>query len=459
MTHKRANQPWRRLVFGLSIVLTLLALTLTPAAAQTFAPPAAASRPFVLAVPPYGSITVAVNGHCLDYGLPFPGASLKLTGLASDPVRAAIAFSLANDAYTAENLPQAQQAVWHFTNKLSVAGDKFALAQEIVTHAQTTKPSDLDTATISLVEAVQQGLVSARVGSFQNVSNPAYFGKGALTITNLTDRTQALHLPYGMVFQDASKAGFQKMAIFPASLPQAGGASVAAAQSACQQATIALPAAAATKLLVQGYCQNYGLPFPSRSLTPLKLAPDMIRNTICYNETMGYVQSDMWQAQLAIWRQTDHLDKGAEFPLVNEIAAFAASGVQPGDIGPDCISLPDAVEQKIVSAQIGDYTDISDKTYFGKGTLVIVNLTAQPQKICIPYGTVFKDAERSGTQDMAIFLAALPAAGDVEAQTVPEAAVAPEALPTTGAPLAIWLALIGLVLVGIGAALQRLQSR
>jgi hypothetical protein len=100
------------------------------------------------------------------------------------------------------------------------------------------------------------------------------------------------------------------------------------------------------------------------------------------------VETDLWQAQLAVWRQTDDLDKGAEFPLVNEIAAYAESGVEPGDIAKSCTVLPDAIESNLVSAEIDDFTNISDPAYFGKGTLVLTNLTDAEQTICIPFGTV-----------------------------------------------------------------------
>lgn len=336
-----------------------------------------------------------------------------------------------------------------------MTGDKFKLAQEIVAYVEGgAKSKDLDAKSLSLVDAVKQGLVAASIGDFKNISDPPYFGKGTLTITNLSDKTQTVHLPYGMVFQDTQKPGVQNMAIFPAALPQAQGANLAAAAGVCNQVTIRLPAAAATKVLVHGYCQNYGLPFPSKTLAPVKLASDVIRNTICYNEAHGYAESDMWQAQLAIWRQTDKLDKGAAYPLTNEIATYAQSAVKPGDIGSNCVSLPDALDKKLVSAEINDYTDISDLAYFGKGTMVVTNLTAQEQTICIPYGTIFKDIGRTGTQDMGIFPTARPAAVDAEAQKVPEAKAAPAALPATGAPLPA-LALPGLGLIGLGLALRR----
>jgi hypothetical protein len=75
-------------------------------------------------------------------------------------------------------LAQTQQAVWHFTDKVTVAGDKYQLASDIVAAAEGATPADLDAASAALPDAVKDGKVSAVVYDFKNVSNPAYFGKG-----------------------------------------------------------------------------------------------------------------------------------------------------------------------------------------------------------------------------------------------------------------------------------------
>jgi hypothetical protein len=168
---------------------------------------------------------------------------------------------------------------------------------------------------------------------------------------------------------------------------------------------------------------DYGAPFPGEVLRIIDLAPEVIRNTVCYNIAKGYVKDDIWQAQLAIWRHTDELDKGAEFPLVDEVAAYAESGVEPGDIGEDCIPLPEAVEEGLVSADIDDFQNTTDPEYFGKGTMVLANLTDEELSICLPYASAYKDDVQTDVQDMAVYPDQEPDPEDLEE---------PELLPVSG---------------------------
>ena len=85
--------------------------------------------PFVVAIPSYGTLKIAVNGHCLDYGLPFPGTTISPVEVAADEIRLAIVYSLAQGYYTEENLEQVQWAIWHFTNGVDITGDDDALAR------------------------------------------------------------------------------------------------------------------------------------------------------------------------------------------------------------------------------------------------------------------------------------------------------------------------------------------
>ena len=66
-------------------MLVTLLLALVPAVALADNPQSI--PPFVVAIPPFGEMEVAVRGHCLDYGLPFPGAALSLVGVADAEVR------------------------------------------------------------------------------------------------------------------------------------------------------------------------------------------------------------------------------------------------------------------------------------------------------------------------------------------------------------------------------------
>jgi hypothetical protein len=218
--------------------------------------------------------------------------------------------------------------------------------------------------------------------------------------------------------------------------------------------SIKLPAQDSVDVLVHGYCLDYGAPFPGQELKPLELAPDVIRNTVCYNIAKGYVEDEIWQAQLAIWRQTDQLDQGPEFPLVDEIADYAESGVEPGDIGSDCVPLPDAVEEGLISADVSEFVNTTDPEYFGKGKMVLVNLTDKEQNICLPYATAYKDETQTGVQDMAVYPDQRPDLQDLEE---------PQVLPEAGSSLSsnelysLLMLAVGVLLVGSGFALRRLS--
>ena len=95
-------------------------------------------------------------------------------------------------------------------------------------------------------------------------------------------------------------------------------------------------------------------------------------------------------------------------------------------MGDDCIPLPDAVEDGLVSADIADFENTTDPEYFGKGTMVLVNLTDEEQNICLPYATAYKDEENTGVQDMAVYPDQRPDPKDLEE---------PELLPESGSPL------------------------
>jgi hypothetical protein len=435
------------------IVVSFLALilALVPSIALADSPEVG---PFVVALPRYGIIEVAVNGHCLDYGLAFPGSTLNPADMADDEIRLAITYSLANGNYTADLLEQTQWAIWHFTDGLDVSGADKSVANEIVEYAKSgAEPTDLDSGSTSLVDAVAKGWVSVTLDDFENVSDPPYFGKGTLVIMNRIDQTLVLHIPYGVVFKDAVQSGVQDMALFPAELPQADPemATEAMRETVCHPLAVKLPANETADVLINAHCLDYGLPFPGEQLTAGELVPDVIRNTICYNLDRGYLEKDLWQAQLAVWRQTDDLDMGSEFPLVDEIAAYAESGVEPGDIGADCVALPDAIEQGIVSATLDDFTNISDPPYYGEGTLVVTNLTDSDQLICLPYGTAFVDETQSGVQDMGIFVSMKP--------DVPEPSD-PKIMPVTGGTIATGqYAMIGMLLLGAAFAIGGLVLR
>jgi len=407
-----------------AVVLLVLAVYSALAPALALADDRERIPPFVVALPSYGTLEIAINGHCLNFGLPFPGTTLAPIEVAEDEIRLAIVYGLEQGYYTQANVEQVQRAIWHFTDSLDISGDRDAVAREIVEFVQDAEVADLTDEVYSFSDALAHGWIQVSLTDLENQTDPPYFGKGTLVIENRTNASLAINVPYGVVFHDG-RGGMQDIAVFPTSLPPTDPDEVnlAARETVCHPLSVKLPVEVSIDVLVHGYCMDYGAPFPGEVLRIIDLAPDVIRNTVCYNIAKGYVKGDIWQAQLAIWRQTDELDMGAKFPLVDEVAAYATSGVVPGDIGDDCIPLPEAVREGLVTADIDDFQNTTDPEYFGKGTMVLVNLADQELNICLPYASAYKDDEQTDMQDMAVYPDQEPDPEDLEE---------PELLPVSG---------------------------
>jgi hypothetical protein len=139
---------------------------------------------------------------------------------------------------------------------------------------------------------------------------------------------------------------------------------------------------------------------------------------------------------------------------VDEIADYAESGVEPGDMGQDCVPLPDAVEDGLISADVTEFVNTTDPEYFGKGKMTLVNLTDEEQNICLPYATAYKDETQTGVQDMAVYPDQRPDPQDLEE---------PQLLPESGNSMSnselysLLLLAVGVLLAGSGFALRRLK--
>ena len=205
---------------------------------------------------------------------------------------------------------------------------------------------------------------------------------------------------------------------------------------------------AVVEIPVHGFCLDYGLPFPGASLAIGDLAPDQVRQAIAYATEQGYVTTEPWQTQLAVWYFVEGARVDEEYGAVaDEIIAFVEGNAGATEAASTAIPLTDAVAQGLISATLDDFENTSPPEFFffGSGTLVLTNLTDQPQEVLIPYGTRFAEVEDSGNQSMAIFV---------------QPDVDPPMIPKTGAPLAPeLLALLGLAAASGGAlSLRRMRQ-
>ncbi len=179
------------------------------------APTASYPAPYVITLAPGASTSVPVRGFCMNYGKPFPSKTLQAADLASDKVRAAVAYAL-QKGYVDSDPLQVQLAVWYLQDGKKAPGRTYTLANEIIRFAESgavPEPADAQT----LAATLGKNLVSANIADYQSTSpaNYQYRGQGNLVLTNLSPDTVTFVLPYGMRFADSGKQGTQDMAIFP----------------------------------------------------------------------------------------------------------------------------------------------------------------------------------------------------------------------------------------------------
>lgn len=210
---------------------------------------------------------------------------------------------------------------------------------------------------------------------------------------------------------------------------------------------VQIDAGGTVEIPVHGFCLDYGLPFPGASLDAGDLAPDQVRQAIHYALGQGYVTTEPWQTQLAVWYFVEGAKVGEEYgEVADEIIAFVEGNSLLPEEGVTAMPLHEAVAQGLVSATLDDFENTSPPEYFfiGSGTLVLANLTDEPLEVLIPFGTRFAEAEDQGNQSMGIFVQP-----DVDPPMVPKAGarLAPELL-----------ALLGLTGIGVSALLLRRRA-
>lgn len=201
---------------------------------------------------------------------------------------------------------------------------------------------------------------------------------------------------------------------------------------------------------VHGFCLNYGLPFPGEVLKPIELASDPLRNAAINSLATGYVDSDPFGVQRAIWSlSNDTRIADEDYTIADEMVAYANSGVQPADVVAGVPHMVDLVADGTLEAMVVDFVNVAPEegAFFGNGTLTISNISDAPQQFVVSYGTVVVDETEGDQQNMIIFPSA-------------PAPVAP--VPTTGALLSpvVLLALAGLAGLALGIfALSRMRRR
>ncbi len=179
--------------------------------------PADYPEPYRVTLGPNSSVSVPVAGFCLNYGAPFPGASLQAADALPDVVRKALAYAV-KKGYADSDPWQTNLAVWALAQDKRLGGRDYTIADEIIRFAQSDAPTpELDLKLQSLYTALTNGVVEATLGDYtgQQPTQSAYSGKGTLVLRNLTAQTQDLLIPWGTRFRAVGQSGVQDMAILP----------------------------------------------------------------------------------------------------------------------------------------------------------------------------------------------------------------------------------------------------
>lgn len=214
-TTKVPHASARRIAASLMLALVLL-LSVLPL--QAFAQQGGtAVGPYIVTLKPGETMEIEVHGFCLNYGLPFPGAELKPAELASEPLRNAAIYGLAN-GYIESNPFDFEKAIWYLSDGTRLNGQDYTLADEIIAYANSgVQPADVVEGVPHMADKIADGSLEATVVDFVNVApeKGSFFGGGTLRITNVSDASQQFVISYGTVAVDEAEGNQQNMLVFP----------------------------------------------------------------------------------------------------------------------------------------------------------------------------------------------------------------------------------------------------
>lgn len=169
---------------------------------------AQAQQTFTLA--PGARAVVTFEAYCANIGLRFPQTLQPPSGLARDPIRAALDYAVASGLTdTGDEALSLQYAVWRLSGRPGTPrGD--ALTQQIVDAARTA-PAAPQGAT-SLLDAAGAGQVRIAVDAWQPLGEQTvvfgqqtfFRGSGQLTVENIAQQELTLFMPVGTIFPSPS---------------------------------------------------------------------------------------------------------------------------------------------------------------------------------------------------------------------------------------------------------------
>lgn len=199
---------------GILIFALLFAMIVEPALAQTPA------QNFTLK--PRQVATVSFQGFCVEFGGTFPSSIELLSrpvGVASNPVRSAIAYVQANNiAADGAKALEAQYAIWAAQgySGMPLTG---ATASAVFNASKNAPPANPPGT--SVVDARNAGTARVTIRSWNPVGSPVrifdatdyFYGQGTMTVENISNQDLTLFVPTGMRI-DAAYVGYQDIVAY-----------------------------------------------------------------------------------------------------------------------------------------------------------------------------------------------------------------------------------------------------
>lgn len=206
---------------------------------------------------------------------------------------------------------------------------------------------------------------------------------------------------------------------------------VASAQTTVDTQTVSIPANGSATVNVKAFCLEYGKPFPATFPTSLgaKTADPQVVNILRYAVSQGYTETNPYQVQLALWRQTSGQWKSTDNALAQQIYTAGSQASNTQAAPPTGQTLLQAAGANSVQVKATSWTALpaspEQNPWSGQGTLQITNPGNNAATITVPLGIVVSGG---GTdQDVIMY-----ATGSNAQSNAPAAQVTPAATTASG---------------------------
>jgi hypothetical protein len=229
------------------------------------------------------------------------------------------------------------------------------------------------------------------------------------------------------------------------------------------ETSITIPANGEAELSFQGYCLDFGEPFPTSFGAPGSRASDDVLKVVKTALLDGTADEDPLTVNLAIWTLREDKTIEVLYPAMEEAKADKVNELlersEKATVEPLATDRGIALDKAIADGQVevtsADFTadeaaplavpEDEGHPYHGSGTMTIKNLTNAEITIYYAFGTVLQ-AEDDSEQDLVTY------STELERQPLmPQTGLAPMSATTAPMMVLVGLGLMGVSLVGYRA--------